>query len=269
MKVNSYFSFCCHPWAVRTLGHMLHFKHKRGISLYLHMCAGFGQSNEHRGKWWCSAVAGLNFKQNTWMACQHCGSVNIRVWTQCLKRWNARLCPGLVLLSCCCPPLVLLLSFSCPPLVLLLSSSCPSLVLLLSSSCPPLVLFLSLVLQLSLLLPSSGRAGETCVLVWSSWCPSPASSGHVCLGVLLLSSCHVENPVFLLSFVQVCLSCLSTLSALLSPPCPGLVPSRFLFLHSLVWVCFRAAMNATVILHWKLERGGGERKVAGNHKQPW
>ena len=103
------------------------------------------------------------------------------------------------LLSSSCRSLVLLLFSACPPcprLVLFLSSLCPLLVLLaqrvtvivggfslrkkktatvsgpspepchpaLSSSCPPFVL---------LLLPSSGHAGEPCVLLW---CPKPQCS---------------------------------------------------------------------------------------------
>ena len=139
---------------------------------------------------------------------------------------------------------------SCHPLVLLSSSSCPSLVLLSSSGC---ILF-------SL---SSSPPPLVLLVRWPRWrtlCLPPASSGHVfepcgSSGRSPLSSCHGRKPrVLLLLFVQVCLSCLSTLWALLSPSYPGLVPClrRFSYLHRLVWVCFQVAI-ATVTQRSKFD----------------
>ena len=65
---------------------------------------------------------------------------------------------------------------------------------------------------------------------WRTLCFPPASCGHVfepCGSSWCspLSSCHGRKPrALLLLFVQVCLSCLSTLWARLSPSYSGLVP---------------------------------------------
>ena len=96
--------------------------------------------------------------------------------------------------------------------------------LLLSSSCPPAVLWPRCVLPLFLSLVAS-----------SGPCPGlvQALSGVFATGALGLSSPPSQ--------------------VLFSPPCPGLIPCLaaaficFPFFHRLVRVCFRVAMNATVM----------------------
>ena len=146
-------------------------------------------------------------------------------------------------------PLVLLFSSSCPPLVLLLSSSCPFLVLLfLSSSCPPLLLYFLVVwLRWPTLRPpfvlflSSSPPPLVLQIFWPHWralCLPPASSGHVfepCGSSWCspLSSCHGrKNRVLLLLFVQLCLSCLSTLwGPVYHRLTRGLYPAMWLYMQ--------------------------------------
>ena len=172
--------------------------------------------------------------------------------------------PLVLLLSSCCPSLVVLsssgclLSFSSPPLVLLLSSSCPLVVLLLSSSCPfPPILSFCLVLvvwlrwptlrpPLVLFLSSSsfGRAGKPCVflLLLVATFSNPVGPP----GVPRCPRATVANPV---SFF----CCLSRSACPACPRCgpvyhrsyPGLVPclATPFFLSPPM---FHVTMNATV-----------------------
>ena len=142
---------------------------------------------------------------------------------------------------------------------------------------------LVLLVVVVVLLLSSGRAGQRCVLS----CPP---GGRSCLAVVLPVSPSCPSSLVLLvslsrrplvlpvlavvlllssgraalsgsvsawpGLVRVCLSCLSTFSALLPQPCLALSaawPRRFFFIHRLVQVCFRVAMNATVMQCFKFD----------------
>ena len=132
--------------------------------------------------------------------------------------------PPLNLMSGCCPPVVLFLSSSVPP----------------SSSC-----------LLGVLLLFFGRAGKPCLLLLApkQFTLPLSSPGFVyCVGRAAYSGLMCPNWPGL---VRVCLSCWSTLRC--RPFCQSLVwalsaawPRRFFFIHRLVQVCVRVAMNATV-----------------------
>ena len=125
------------------------------------------------------------------------------------------------------------------PCVPVLSSCCPLLVLLGPAGKPVLLLFCWCPYQL-------------CVLLLSSSCSLVASSGPVCDLTTQALRCPCPGLLAALRcpvLVRVCLSCLPTLLALLSPPCPACLatPWPFPFLHRLVRVCFLVATNATVM----------------------
>ena len=167
----------------------------------------------------------------------------------CVRVLSSSCPPGVRFLSSSRSRGVLLMSFSCLPGVFFLSSWCLQLfpkqfavgvplrkywpqslatpLNLVSRWCPPVALFLSSPVPpscpLGVLLLFFGRTGKPCVLLLfpKQFTLSLSSPGFVCsVGRAALSG--FVCPAWL-GLVRVCLSCLSTLSALFPQPCLGLV----------------------------------------------
>ena len=212
-------------------------------------------------------------------------------------------CPAVVLWPRCptlCRLLVLFLFSWCPPVVLLVSS-CPPGVFLLPSWCPLLVLLMLLVVPHTIYcwgsLPKNGHGlwprpstlvsgccppvapllVQPCAPSLSFWCPAvlwPCWQ-TLCPHLVPTNSqnmLHCHCPVQALFVLLAALSCLGPCSGLLVLRVHhGLVwalstawPRRVFFIHRLVRVFFRVAMNATVMQCFKfdiIQTAGGYRYI--------